>query len=72
MTRTFYRTTLRPAGFGGLPPGVSYEYAEAPTMPGLCGNLNIPTSRYRYGVVRLSRELTPEEMEHFDIVLVEV
>lgn len=64
-----YRTTLRPPGFGGLPSGVGYSYAEAPS-DGSVNLPNIPTSRHRYGVIETSRPLTAEEMEHFDVVWV--
>lgn len=62
-----YRTTLRPAHGGGLPYGVTYRYVELPpngsvSIPGL------PSSRHRYGVVETDRELTPAELDHFDIL----
>ena len=62
-----YRTTLRPAGFGGVPEGVSWRYLEWPSMMGF-GRADIPTSRHRYGVIETDRPLTKAEMEHFDIV----
>jgi len=65
-----YRTTLRPAAFGGLPAGVGYRYVELPPEPwayaGQAGNL--PISRHRYGVIETDRELTPQDLDHFDIV----
>ena len=65
-----YRTTLRPAAFGGLPHGVGYRYVEAPYDLLLPGSMppDMPRSKHRYGVVETDRELTPEELEHFDIV----
>ncbi len=62
-----YRTTLRPAGSGGLPEGVQWQYVEVP--PGnldaqVCGK---PVSRHRYGVIETDRALTPAELRHFDI-----
>jgi len=60
-----YRTTLRPAGFGGLPAGVGWRYVEAPT-DGLCPS-DIPPSRHRYGVIETDRALTSGELSHFDI-----
>ncbi len=65
-----YRTTLRPAGGGGLPPGVRWQYVELPTDfagPAL-RNPPVPFSRHLYGVVETDRELTPAELEHFSIV----
>ena len=62
-----YRTTLRPASFGGLPDGVTYRYIEAPAMPGLYAGFDLPQSRHRYGVIETDRELTPQELHHFDI-----
>ncbi len=62
-----YRTTMRPAGFGGLPQGITYRYVEAP-HDGLGPYAPpMPTSRYRYGVIETDRELTPDEMRRFDI-----
>ncbi len=63
-----YRTTLRPAGFGGLPQGVGYIYVEAP--PDLVESMRWigPVSRHRYGVIETDRELTAAELDHFDIV----
>jgi hypothetical protein len=61
-----YRTTLRPAGFGGVPDGVSWEYVEWPTMMDFHRS-DIPTSQHLYGVIETDRELTPEELRHYDI-----
>ncbi len=64
-----YRTTLRPAGFGGLPSGVGWRYVEAPDDLLLPGSMppTMPRSRHRYGVIETDRDLTPEELDHFDI-----
>ena len=67
MSRHLYRTTLRPASGGGLPPGVRWEYVEAPAMPGLANRPDLPTSVHRYGIVSTDRELTAVEMFQFDI-----
>lgn len=61
-----YRTTLRPAPFGGMPSGVRWQYVEVP--PDHPHESDPPRSRHRYGVVETDRALTPEEMRHFDIV----
>jgi len=63
-----YRTTLRPASGGGMPPGVRWDYVEAPAMFGLAKRPDLPTSQYRYGVVCTDRELSAAERTHFDIV----
>lgn len=61
-----YRTTLRPAGGGGVPNGVMWRYVESPhDFPNNWRAL--PASRYRYGVIETTRPLTAEEMRHFDI-----
>lgn len=66
-----YRTTLRPAPWGGLPPGVPWRFVEAPQdMTG--GPLDyLPRSRYRYGVIETDRPLTAKELRHFDIIEVD-
>jgi hypothetical protein len=62
-----YRTTLRPASGGGLPADLGWRYVEAPS--GFFINRpDLPTSRYLYGVIETDRELTPAELDHFDIV----
>lgn len=61
-----YRTTLRPAGGGGLPPGVRWQYIEVPADD--WREIHLPRSRHRYGVIETDRELTQDELEHFDIV----
>ena len=58
MSRNLYRTTLRPASGGGMPPGVKWAYVEAPAMFGLANRPDLPTSIHRYGVVSTDRELT--------------
>lgn len=65
-----YRTTLRPASFGGVPSGIGWRYVEAPADLLLPGAMpaSMPRSRHRYGVIETDRELTPAELEHFDIV----
>jgi hypothetical protein len=65
--KNLYRTTLRPAGFGGLPQGVTYQYVETPS-DGSVNLPSIPVSRLRYGVIKTDRPLTADEMQHFDIV----
>lgn len=62
-----YRTIYRPAGGGSLPPGLSWRFVEAP-HDGFWGKVvDMPVSRYRYGVVEVDRELTAEELATFQI-----
>ena len=70
-----YRTTLRAAMFGGMPTDIIWHYVEWPSdywgpidTPAGKNPGGIPRSRHRYGVVETNRELTPAELEHFDII----
>ena len=63
-----YRTTLRPAAFGGIPHGVGWQYVEFPPDLDTRNYAPKPVSRHLYGVIETDRALTPEELEHFDIV----
>lgn len=63
-----YRTTLRPAGFGGLPQGVGWRYIEMPASEMSIRFVGMPVSRHLYGVIETDRALTRQEMAHFDIV----
>jgi hypothetical protein len=67
-----YATTLRPVPHGGIPPALRWEWAEAPQdgRTYYRDGKALKPSRYRYGVFEPERDLTPEEMAHFDIVLV--
>jgi hypothetical protein len=69
-TPWLYCPQLRPASGGGVPPGVRWDYAEAPTMYGLANRPDLPMSTLRYGVIYTDRELTAEECAHFDLVAV--
>lgn len=61
-----YRLLYRPASFSTLPPGLVWEYAEAP--PELADRRpDLPRSRHPFGVIRC-RELTADEMRDFEIV----
>jgi hypothetical protein len=62
-----YRPLLRPAGYGTLPSGVSWQYVEWPSMMGF-GRADIPTSQHRYGIIETDRTLTKDEREHFDLL----
>lgn len=62
-----YVPLLRPASRWTLPDGVQWEYVEAPAMHGLADRPDLPQSPYRYGAILLSRELTAEELAHFDL-----
>ena len=61
-----YRTTLRPAPFGGVPVGVTWRFVELPRDYTL-NHGDLPRSQHRYGVFETDRALTPEELRHFDI-----
>ena len=63
-----YTPQLRPAGFATLPSGLSWHYVQAPTMHGLYMRDDLPTSRYRYGVIETDRELTAHEIFTFDLL----
>lgn len=65
-----YRMMYRPAGFGTLPRGVFWQYAEAPRMFGLCTRTDLPTSQHTFGVIETDRPLTDEERETFEIAIV--
>lgn len=69
MTNNLYRPLLRPAASWTLPPGVTWEYTEVPQYITLRPDL--PFSKHPHGVIKLSRELTKAEMQHFDLSLVE-
>lgn len=63
-----YRPLLRPASSSTLPPGVSWDYVEAPREVSIAGRRpDLRTSRHRYGLIRTGRPLTAAELEHFDI-----
>ena len=55
-----YRTTIRPAGGGGIPAGVVWWYVEQPA--------NSEWSNRASWNMPHSRPLTPQELAHFDIV----
>ncbi len=66
-----YRTTLRPVGDGGIPAGIGWHHVEAPAdfqfLPRFM-RADMPRSPHRYGVIETDRDLTPAELDHFDIV----
>lgn len=62
---TLYRPLLRPAASYTLPPGLGWKYTEAPPFVTLRPDL--PQSRHPFGVIKTSRPLTPDEMEHFSL-----
>ena len=55
MTQHRYVPLVRPASFTTLPRGVSWGYVEAPAMPGLTRQTDLPLSRHRYGVIATDR-----------------
>jgi hypothetical protein len=72
MTQYRYIPLLRPAGFATLPPGVKWEYVEAPVRPGLADRPDLPTSVNLYGMISTDRKLTHDEMVRFDLLECEV
>jgi hypothetical protein len=60
-----YFLKYRPASFCTLPRGVSWQYVEAPHEG--CNRPDIPSSKYRHGVITTDRPLTAAEMEQFEI-----
>jgi hypothetical protein len=68
MEKFLYRPKLRPASFATLPPGLKWNYAEAPAMYGLANRPDLPQSRFPYGVIETERQLTPEECYTFDLI----
>ncbi len=67
MTENRYRTTLRPAPFGGVPHGLKWWFVQLPwDHPG--AHHVEPRSLHRYGVIETNRPLTRDEMSNFDIV----
>ena len=63
-----YRPIYRPSSFSTLPQWVKWEYAEAPTMAGLCNRSDLPRSAHRFGIISTDRALTPEEAARFDLL----
>lgn len=62
-----YRMLYRPAYSAALPPGLKWEYVEAP--PNIAHRrLDIPCSWYQFGVFKTDRPLTEYELEAYQIV----
>lgn len=63
---TCYAPLLRPASFATLPRGIVWDYVEAPwDLAHLRPEL--PRSAHRHGVIAVSRPLTADECEQFDL-----
>ena len=59
---------LRPVPGGGIPPGVQWVWIERPADPMMgAAPASKPISSRRYGVIETGRDLTPAELDHFDI-----
>lgn len=65
-----YRMLYRPAYFATLPPGLKWEFVEAPQNIAH-RRTDIPCSWYQFGVFKTDRPLTKEELEIYEIVPVE-
>lgn len=64
-----YRMKYRPAGIGTLPPGIGWNYKEAPALHGLANRPDLPRSAYTFGVITTDRPLTAQEMADFEIMV---
>jgi hypothetical protein len=62
-----YIPLYRPAGFATLPSGISWEYVEAPKMPGLVNRPDLKTSQHYFGVIRTDRPLTADELKAYEL-----
>lgn len=60
-----YALLLRPASFATLPK-VGWDYVEAPALIAYRRGLPVSTD-YPHGVIETDRELTPEEVDRFDL-----
>jgi hypothetical protein len=60
-----YRHLLRPASTFTLPPGVKWEFVEAPHEG--VNRPDLKVSAHKYGVIQTDRRLTSDECDHFDI-----
>jgi hypothetical protein len=61
-----YRPTIRPASMVALPPGVRWEFVEAPWDIAHV-RTDLPRCETRYGLISTDRPLTAEECEHFEL-----
>ena len=64
-----YTMMYRPAGYATLPSKLGWEYVETPKRNDLGINRpDLPQSReHPFGVIRTERELTPEEVQSFEL-----
>lgn len=62
-----YTMQFRPPGFETLPPGVMWEWVEAPTLDFVRVHPSIPRSKHRFGVFTTDRPLTKKEMADFQV-----
>ena len=69
-----YTLLYRPPSTFTLPRGIGWTLVERPSLPGLGFDLrtDLPISRYPFGLVVFDREVTPEEIERFDLEPVDV
>lgn len=63
-----YTLKYRPASFATLPPSLTWEYVEAPSMSGIICRPDLPVSSHRYGVIKTDRALSDEECTAFEII----
>lgn len=66
-----YTPTLRPAGFQTLPPGLKWDYVEAPNAAFLASihmrRPELPLSQHFFGVISTERPLIQEELEAYEL-----
>ena len=69
----YYRPLYRPAHFSAMPKGVAWDYVEAPASdPMIAIRRKLPLSRHPYGIISTERALTREELEQYELAVVEV
>jgi hypothetical protein len=63
-----YQPTLRPASFCTLPPGLEWDFVEAPANDAaIAVRRGLPLSRHMFGIIATTRRLTTEERERYGL-----
>ena len=70
MAQHIYRPLYRPMSGHALPAGVTWDYVERPASF-VINRPELPQSRYPYGLIALSRRLTVEEADRWELVWVD-
>jgi hypothetical protein len=65
-----YTLLYRPPSFATLPPQIGWTLVERParTPHGFERRTDLPVSAHPFGVFTFDRELTPDEIERFELV----